>query len=62
MQGSSMNINICSNHEECEGRSSQITLRKGFQAKETVRGHMASPCFANSSTLFIIRSKVGIAC
>ncbi|KAK4281125.1 hypothetical protein QN277_012655 [Acacia crassicarpa] len=42
MQGSSMNINICSNHEECEGRSSQITLRKGFQAKETVRGHMVN--------------------
>ncbi|XP_028762244.1 RNA demethylase ALKBH10B [Neltuma alba] len=39
MQGSLMNISICSKHEECEGRSSQITLRKGFQAKETVRGH-----------------------
>lgn len=41
-------INICSKHEECEGRSSKITLRKGFQAKETVRGHTASPSFANS--------------
>ncbi|KHN45381.1 hypothetical protein glysoja_028388 [Glycine soja] len=42
MQPSVMNNNICSNHEECEGRSSQIKLTKGFTAKESVKGHMAS--------------------
>lgn len=44
MQPSFMNNNnsICSNHEECEGRSSQIKLTKGFTAKESVKGHMAS--------------------
>ncbi|XP_054781343.1 RNA demethylase ALKBH10B-like [Prosopis cineraria] len=42
VQGSLTNINICSKHEECQGRSSQMTLRKGFQAKETVRGHMVN--------------------
>lgn len=40
-----MNVTICSNHEECEGRSSQIKLTKGFQAKESVKGHMASAFF-----------------
>ncbi|XP_061341376.1 RNA demethylase ALKBH10B-like isoform X1 [Gastrolobium bilobum] len=35
-------INICSNHEECEGRSSQIKLTKGFAAKESVKGHMVN--------------------
>lgn len=44
-QASSMNINICSNHEECEGRSSQFKLTKGFTAKESVKGHMASSLF-----------------
>ncbi|XP_061356250.1 RNA demethylase ALKBH10B [Gastrolobium bilobum] len=42
MQASSMNINICSNHEECEGRSSQFKLTKGFTAKESVKGHMVN--------------------
>ncbi|OIW12689.1 hypothetical protein TanjilG_24622 [Lupinus angustifolius] len=42
MQSSSMNINICSNHEECEGRSSQIKLTKGFTAKESIKGHMVN--------------------
>jgi len=42
MQPNVMNTNICSNHEECEGRSSQIKLTKGFTAKESVKGHMAS--------------------
>ncbi|KAH1261540.1 hypothetical protein GmHk_02G004378 [Glycine max] len=36
MQASPMNVNICSNHEECEGRSSQFKLTKGFAAKESV--------------------------
>lgn len=40
-----MNIDICSNHEECEGRSSQFKLTKGFAAKESVKGHMASSFF-----------------
>ncbi|KAG5083536.1 hypothetical protein AAZX31_19G139100 [Glycine max] len=42
MQPSVMNNNICSNHEECEGRSSQIKLTKGFTAKESVKGHMVN--------------------
>ncbi|KAE9618453.1 putative oxoglutarate/iron-dependent dioxygenase, alpha-ketoglutarate-dependent dioxygenase AlkB [Lupinus albus] len=42
MQVNSMNINICSNHEECEGRSSQIKLTKGFTAKESIKGHMVN--------------------
>lgn len=45
MQASLMNSSICSNHEECEGRSSQIKLTKGFSAKESVKGHMASSFF-----------------
>nr|KYP70667.1 hypothetical protein KK1_009895 [Cajanus cajan] len=36
MQPSAINNNICSKHEECEGRSSQIKLTKGFTAKESV--------------------------
>ncbi|KAG4981852.1 hypothetical protein JHK82_026719 [Glycine max] len=40
MQASPTNVNICSNHEECEGRSSQFKLTKGFTAKESVKGHM----------------------
>ncbi|EPS57869.1 hypothetical protein M569_16948, partial [Genlisea aurea] len=31
---------ICSNHEECESRCDQIQLKKGFVAKEPVKGHM----------------------
>lgn len=41
-QANSMNINICSNHEECEGRASQFKLTKGFTAKESVKGHMVN--------------------
>ncbi|KAM7253992.1 hypothetical protein ACFE04_031674 [Oxalis oulophora] len=36
------NADICLNHEECEGRASQIKLTKGFTAKEQVRGHMVN--------------------
>ncbi|XP_039030841.1 RNA demethylase ALKBH10B-like [Hibiscus syriacus] len=36
------NIYICSNHEECEARPSQIKLTKGFSAKEHVKGHMVN--------------------
>ncbi|KAE8689108.1 Oxidoreductase [Hibiscus syriacus] len=36
------NIDICSNHEECEARPSQIKLTKGFSAKEHVKGHMVN--------------------
>ncbi|XVE73193.1 hypothetical protein DITRI_Ditri11bG0097700 [Diplodiscus trichospermus] len=36
------NINICSNHEECDARPSQIKLTKGFSAKEHVKGHMVN--------------------
>jgi len=42
MQASSMNVNLCSNHELCEGRPSQFKLTKGFTAKESVKGHMVS--------------------
>ncbi|KAK9018266.1 hypothetical protein V6N11_001244 [Hibiscus sabdariffa] len=35
-------VDICSNHEECEARSSQIKLTKGFSAKEHVKGHMVN--------------------
>lgn len=41
-QANSMNINICSNHEECEGRATQFKLTKGFTAKESVKGHMVN--------------------
>ncbi|XWS31622.1 hypothetical protein CRYUN_Cryun23aG0092200 [Craigia yunnanensis] len=36
------NINICSKHEECDARPSQIKLTKGFSAKEQVKGHMVN--------------------
>jgi len=46
-----MNVNICSNHEDCEGRSSQFKLTKGFTAKESVKGHMASSLCHKLKTL-----------
>ncbi|KAE8692097.1 Oxidoreductase [Hibiscus syriacus] len=36
------NIDICSNHEECDARASRIKLTKGFSAKEHVKGHMVN--------------------
>ncbi|PPD70350.1 hypothetical protein GOBAR_DD32766 [Gossypium barbadense] len=36
------NIDICSNHEECDARPSQIKLTNGFSAKEHVKGHMVN--------------------
>ncbi|KAF7804783.1 RNA demethylase ALKBH10B-like [Senna tora] len=42
LQGSLMNSSICWNHEECEGRFPQIKSRKGFSAKESVKGHMVN--------------------
>ncbi|KAG4174424.1 hypothetical protein ERO13_A11G119800v2 [Gossypium hirsutum] len=36
------NNDICSNHEECDARPSQIKLTKGFSAKEHVKGHMVN--------------------
>jgi hypothetical protein len=41
-QTSSMNIDICSDHDECEERPSQFKLTKGFTAKESVKGHMVN--------------------
>lgn len=35
-------MEICSNHEECEARRTEIKLTKGFSAKESVKGHMVS--------------------
>ncbi|KAJ7977456.1 2OG-Fe(II) oxygenase family oxidoreductase [Quillaja saponaria] len=42
MQVTLANIKICSNHEQCEARTSQIKLTKGFAAKELVKGHMVN--------------------
>ncbi|XP_058738051.1 RNA demethylase ALKBH10B-like [Vicia villosa] len=39
VQHSFMNNSICSNHEECEGRPSEIKLTQGFTTKEFVKGH-----------------------
>lgn len=36
------NIDMCSNHANCEARRSQIKITKGFTAKEHVRGHMVN--------------------
>ena len=33
---------ICSDHEECAARAEMIKTRKGFVAREPVKGHMAS--------------------
>jgi hypothetical protein len=33
---------ICSDHEECIARPERIKIQKGFVAKESVKGHMAS--------------------
>lgn len=40
------NVDLCSNHEDCEARPGQIKLTKGFSAKEPVKGHMASSFFS----------------
>lgn len=38
----SEDINICSNHEECEMRRMQFKMTKGFVAKEPVKGHVVN--------------------
>ncbi|XP_011082539.1 uncharacterized protein LOC105165276 [Sesamum indicum] len=35
-------VDICSNHEQCEARRTQIKMTKGFVAKEPVKGHMVN--------------------
>lgn len=35
-------IELCSDHEKCDGRASQFKLTKGFSAKEHVKGHMVN--------------------
>ena len=35
-------VEICDNHKDCEARLGQIKLTKGFNAKESVKNHMAS--------------------
>ncbi|KAK2649191.1 hypothetical protein Ddye_016680 [Dipteronia dyeriana] len=40
VQPANENVEICSNHEDCDARRSQIKLTKGFSAKEQVKGHM----------------------
>lgn len=57
MQPSVVNTHLCSNHEECEGRSSQIKLTKGFTAKESVKGHMASSFVSNLNSQYILFNK-----
>lgn len=32
------NVDLCSNHEDCEARPGQLKLTKGFSAKEPVKG------------------------
>ena len=49
------NINICSNHEECDARPSQIKLTKGFSAKEQVKGHMVSSSFHNLIDIIVVK-------
>ncbi|KAH7577489.1 hypothetical protein JRO89_XS01G0257800 [Xanthoceras sorbifolium] len=44
VQPATENIDICSKHEDCDARRSQIKLTKGFSAKEHVKGHMANNC------------------
>ena len=36
------NIDLCSNHKDCEARRDQIKMTKGFIVKESVKGHMVS--------------------
>ncbi|XP_057508475.1 RNA demethylase ALKBH10B-like [Actinidia eriantha] len=36
------NIDLCSNHEDCEARRDQIKMTKGFIVKESVKGHMVN--------------------
>lgn len=45
VQPSSEHTDICSNHEQCEARCDQIKTTKSFLAKESVKGHMASPLY-----------------
>lgn len=53
---SEVNINICSNHDDCEARPGQIKLTKGFSAKEPVKGHMASSFFHNFRRILSIEN------
>lgn len=39
------NIEICSDHENCEARRAQINMTKGFVAKEPMKWHTASSFF-----------------
>ncbi len=50
------NLDICSNHEDCEARPGQIKLTKGFSAKEPVKGHMASSFFHNLNHVLYIEN------
>ena len=44
---------ICSDHEECIARPERIKIQKGFVAKESVKGHMASSNFTPLSNLSV---------
>jgi len=44
---------ICSDHEECIARPERIKIQKGFVAKESVKGHMASSNFTPLGNLSV---------
>ncbi|RLN28784.1 uncharacterized protein C2845_PM05G25140 [Panicum miliaceum] len=44
---------ICSDHEECIARPERIKIQKGFVAKESVKGHMASSIFTPLGNLSV---------
>lgn len=59
MQHSFINNSICSNHEECEGRPSEIKLTQGFTTKEFVKGHPASS-FVHKLKCTVFNKEAGI--
>jgi hypothetical protein len=45
---------ICSDHEDCIARPERIKIQKGFMAKESVKGHMASSIFTPLGKLSLL--------
>ncbi|VAH18982.1 unnamed protein product [Triticum turgidum subsp. durum] len=48
---------ICSDHDECIARPERIKIQKGFMAKESVKGHMASSIFTPLGKLSVLKNK-----
>ncbi|URE28912.1 hypothetical protein MUK42_17631 [Musa troglodytarum] len=46
-------VNICVGHEDCLARPERIKILKGFVAKESVKGHMASSILPSLGTLSV---------